>query len=74
MKSSKDVIIQVYGQDSRPKRLHECNLCKIYKYEISKGNKDAYECYVNHLNYLVKKQSGISIKLSVEDAALIRKQ
>jgi hypothetical protein len=71
---NRDVIIQIYGSDSTPKRIHECNLCKIYRYEISKGNKDAYACYLNHLNYLVKKQSGLSIKLSVEEEELLRKR
>ncbi len=61
--SSNETIIQVFGADGRPRRVHECYLCKIYKYEMNKGNKDAYGCYLKHLNYLVKKDGGISIKV-----------
>jgi hypothetical protein len=69
-KGGKDVIIQVFGQDSQPKRVHECYLCKIYKYEMRKGNKDAYGCYLKHLNYLVKRQGGLSIKVNSMDNAV----
>ncbi len=59
-----EVILQVFGELDEPKkRVHDCYLCKIYKREITKGNKDAYECYVSHLNYVLSREGGISIKV-----------
>ncbi|MCL5412139.1 MAG: hypothetical protein M1474_00670 [Candidatus Marsarchaeota archaeon] len=67
MAGRKSVIIQVFGNDSMPRRIHDCDLCKIYRREMNKGNRDAYDCYVNHLNYVARKQRGLSVKIDLKD-------
>ncbi|MCL5099552.1 MAG: hypothetical protein M1158_00280 [Candidatus Marsarchaeota archaeon] len=59
-----EVILQIFDENGEPKkRVHDCYLCKIYKREMARGNKDAYTCYVNHLNYVASREGGISIKV-----------
>ncbi|MCL5430348.1 MAG: hypothetical protein M1504_02625 [Candidatus Marsarchaeota archaeon] len=61
-KKNTKIVLKIFdSKEGEEKRAHNCYLCQIYKREIKKGNKDAYEFYRQHINEWVKKYKGATI-------------
>lgn len=43
------------------RRVHNCDLCQVYKREAAKGDIDALKFYKAHINRVVKKYGGVTL-------------
>jgi hypothetical protein len=61
---SKKIIFKVFDRkNSGEKRPHTCSTCAIYKREIAKGNREAFEFYKLHIMEVAKRNDGVTFIL-----------
>jgi hypothetical protein len=61
---SKKIIFKLFDRKkSGEKRPHTCSTCSIYKREIAKGNREAFEFYKLHIMEVAKRNDGVTFVL-----------
>lgn len=61
---SKMIVVKVFDRkNSTEKRPHTCGVCAVYKREIAKGNREAFEFYKAHIMDVARKNSGVTFVL-----------
>lgn len=65
-KKGDKVVLKFFDPETgSEKKLHNCSLCKIYKREVMKGNKEALKFYKDHINDMMHKFNGVTVEFYV---------
>ena len=55
------VIVKIFDRKtSSEKKPHVCNVCAVYKREIAKGNREAFEFYKAHIAEIARQNQGVT--------------